>query len=75
MYYSLQRDNLPKIIKADIFDKMKLTKYPQLSTFHPHQLAYRSIVLIRLAKIIDSVLDILVGPSIQRNQFDNPFEV
>ena len=74
-YIFFQRDNLPKVINEEIFEKSSLMKYPLISSFPSLILSYRSIALVRIAKLVDSVLDILVGPSLERNQFNNPFEV
>lgn len=67
------RDCVPRVINVDIFEKGKLLKFPLLSSFQPTTLAYRSIALLRVAKILDNVLDALVGPTLERNQFHNPF--
>lgn len=58
-----------------MFDQSNLIKFPSLSSFDSPLLCARAVGLNRLAKVLDSVLDVLVGPSLKREQFDTPYEV
>ena len=58
-----------------MFDQSNLIKYPSLSSFDSTLLCGRAIGLQRVAKVLDSVLEILVGPSLKRDQFDTPYKV
>ncbi|XP_065667346.1 uncharacterized protein LOC100214952 isoform X3 [Hydra vulgaris] len=68
------KENLPKVFRSDIFEKNNFIKYPLLSNVNATLLIYRSISLIRVVTVIDSVLDILVGPSLKRDQFHIQYE-
>ena len=42
--------------------------YPRIASYTPEELAYRTTILCRIAKILDSVLYLLSGPSLLKEQ-------
>ena len=73
-YLVAERKETPNIeskISPALFDKSKLIRHPLISSIRPPTLAYRSIALFRIVSVIDDVLDVLVGPSLPRDQFDD----
>ena len=55
-------------MRPEIFAKEDIMGYPRIASYSPDTLAYRTAVLCRIAKVLDSVLYLLSGPSLLKEQ-------
>eukprot|EP00794_Sanderia_malayensis_P004582 gene4582-5184_t len=60
------------VIKPQDFTNIDLIQYKKICSFPATALAARAIVLKRVAKLLDSVMSSLVGPSLSSEQFHRP---
>jgi len=61
------------IIDPTCFASSDLLQYKHICSYSADALARRGIILKRLAEVLDSVMNMLVGPSLMRDQLKTPF--
>ena len=62
------------MINPKCFSSSDLLQYKSICSYPADALARRGIVLKRLAEVLDSVMNMLVGPSLVRDQFRTPHD-
>lgn len=62
------------VINPKCFSSTDLLQYKRIFSFPADALARRGIVLKRLAEVLDSVMNMLIGPSLMRDQFRTSYD-
>ena len=73
--FIFQSNCCASLISPQCFTSTDLIQYKKICSFPGTALARRGIVLKRLAEILDLVMNMLVGPSLIRDQFKTPLDI